>query len=133
VADDTLAVQAALVAALRADAGVQALVGQRVYDQAPRDAATPFVSLGPALGQPFEAQGLDAWEAVFTLDVWSRAPGGVEVRAIQAALFAALHHAALSVAGKALVWCRVADSRDVSEDGGELRHGITRVETMTHA
>jgi hypothetical protein len=42
----SLDLQKAVVARLKADAGVTALVGQRIYDRVPPDAVFPYVSLG---------------------------------------------------------------------------------------
>jgi hypothetical protein len=132
VADDTLGVLDAVIAHLRADAGVAALVGSRVFDQPTPGGVFPYIAVGPVFGQPVEAHLLDGWECVMTLESWSRGFGGVEVRQIMAAVEAALNGAALSVAGRFFVYARLLDSRDQSERGGELRRGSQRFGIMTH-
>lgn len=132
MADDTQGVLDAVIALLRADAGVAALVGARVFDQATPGGAFPYVSVGPVFGQPVEAQLLDGWACVVTLESWSRGFGGVELRAIMAAVQAALNGAALSVPGRDFVYARLLDSREQAERGGELRRAAQRFEIMTH-
>jgi hypothetical protein len=132
LADDTLPLQAAVVARLRAFPAVSALVAARVYDEPPGEAVFPYVSLGPIIGQPFEAQMIDGWEASITVDSWTREFGAAGLRAVMAAVYAALHNAPLSVAGRSLVMIRLTDQRDVSEMQTGIRHGIQRFETITH-
>ena len=47
VSDASLELQKAIVAALKADAGVDALVGTRIYDAVPMNATKPYVELWP--------------------------------------------------------------------------------------
>ena len=54
MSDSTLALQAAVVAALGADVGVQALVAGRIYDRARADVAFPYVSVGPSQAEPWD-------------------------------------------------------------------------------
>lgn len=133
MADSTLPVQAAIVAALKADAGVAALVGGRVYDRAPEDAAFPYLSIGPEIAQPFEAQALDGWEMSLQLDAWSRKPGRVECRQIMAASYAALHDAALSVAGEHLVMVVLELQLTMDDPDGVTTHGVQKFRIITES
>ncbi len=47
-----LALQKAVYAALVADDGVGALIGDRIYDGAPRDAVFPYVTIGRTTESP---------------------------------------------------------------------------------
>lgn len=135
MADSTLSVQAAVVAALKADAGVGAVVGDRIYDRAPGSATFPFVSLGPTLGgTEVETQGGEGWETVVTLDVWSRyAPGRKEAADALAAIHAALQNVDLSLSGFTVVMLRLIDSRLMSDEDGVTTHGVARYRIVTDA
>lgn len=130
--DDTLAVQAAVVARLRADAAVAALVGARVYDEPPGATTFPYLSIGPVLGQPFEAIGVDGWECSVTVDSWSRNVGAAPLRAIMAVVYACLHNATLSVAGRSTVMIVLSDQRDLNDLQTGTRHGVQRFDVITH-
>lgn len=102
-------VHEAVVAALRADAGLARLVGARVYGgEVPQTAGFPFVTVSPALGQTAaETVGSEDWETVVTVSAWARgARAEQEVHAIARVCTAALHMAALTVAGRTLVHIR---------------------------
>ena len=130
MADRTLEVQKAVIGALRAHAGLGALVGARVYDRAPQGEFEASVTLGPVFGQPVDAEGVDAWECVVTLDSWSRDYGSVELRQIMAAVVDALHLATLTLDAGTAAWCRLLDARTIREDQGETLHGVQRFEIM---
>ncbi len=63
-----LALQEAMVARLKADAGVRALVGARVYDRVPEKAAFPYLVLDGVTETPTPADGLA--EACTVAGVW---------------------------------------------------------------
>lgn len=132
MADDTLALQAAVVARLRADAGLLALVAGRVYDEPPQGALAPWVAIGPTFGQPFEAVELDGWETVITVETWTRDAGAAALRAIMAAVYASLHAAELTLSGRSFVYGRLLDQRDFGPDPGRWRRGQQRFEFITH-
>ena len=103
-----LALQAALVAALRANAGVSALVGARVYDEPPQGVVFPYVRVGSVDLRPLRMSGTCTDEDVlFSIEVHSRPVAGrVEASRIAHAIRLALDDAALVVAGFALEWCQ---------------------------
>lgn len=132
MADPTLALQAALVAALKADAGVSALVGARVHDRAPEGVTFPYLSLGPVRAEPFDAQATDGREIVWQLDVWSDGPGKVEALHIMAAVAARLHEGALTVTGFAFVMGVLLSQRTLAEPDGERTHGVMTFRFILH-
>jgi hypothetical protein len=76
------ALKAAVVAQLRADAGVAALVGPRIYDEVPSDsrgdqadAVAPWVYLGPVNLQRLEHGAAKAWVATMRLYCITLDPG----------------------------------------------------------
>lgn len=131
--DSTLEVQKAIVALLRGDAGVAALVGARVYDQAPASVAFPFVSLGPTLGQPaVETDGGEGFEVSVTLDVWSRSRAGrVEAAQIMGAVVAAMNNAEPALDSKTVVMLRLESQRLMLDPDGVTHHGVQRWTVVT--
>src|SRR4051812_241898 len=96
-----LELQAAIVAALNADATLQGLVGNppRIYQQAPGDGAwtLAYVTIGEAQNVPDLAECIDGSEIFVTLHVFSRGKGYEEAKRIVAAIEAALHDASLTL------------------------------------
>lgn len=90
-ADPALGLQAAIVALLKGDAGVTALIGTRVYDHVPSESTFPYVSLGPmqVLGDDIEDCG-DGSDVTVQIDAWSITVGYQEVKRIEAAVRNAL-------------------------------------------
>lgn len=131
MADRTLELQKAVIDALRADAAVGALVGDRIYDQAPQTQFEDHVSLGPSFGEPWDAQGMRGWRAVLTLDAWTRGVGRVACRRLMAAITAALHREPLILDAGTFVSGRLTDQRTVDEDMGQTVHGVMRFEFLT--
>jgi len=99
------AVQAALMAALVADSGVQAVFGQpaRVYDDETEAPTYPFARLERHECRPAGASGGDAYEHAITISVTSRYGGLREAKAALAALREAVDAADWSGAGRHIV------------------------------
>lgn len=97
-------VVAAVVAALQADAGVVALLGNpvRVWDQVPRGAEFPYVQLGPCETRPLRGDA-GAVEHGLVLNCVSRFAGAEEARAVAEAVEAGLEGLVLT----GLVGCEV--------------------------
>ncbi|TNF19143.1 MAG: DUF3168 domain-containing protein [Rhodobacteraceae bacterium] len=94
--------QRGLVAALKADSGVAALVAGRVWDEPKARPTHPYVRIGTIEVQPYRTTGCRAWLATFAIESHSRPQQGrVEAARIGAAVIAALNEneAALSVTG----------------------------------
>lgn len=92
MSDPALALQGAVVAALKADAAVTALAGDRVYDRVPGpDTAFPYVSLGPCDVVQNDATCIGGADVTLQIDVWSREPGFREAKALAGAVRTALH------------------------------------------
>lgn len=100
-----LALQAALVAALKANAGVAALVGARVYDEPPALVAFPYVRIGEIIINPVVTDGKKAFEATFGIEAYSRPVSGrVEATRIADAVMVALEDTAPSLVGFTVAW-----------------------------
>lgn len=127
-----VALRAAIHAALIADTALRAaLDGAHVYDEPPRDAAFPYVSLGEARISDVSGDGGVTQEHLLTLHVWSRQGGHREAHVITGALLQALDDAPLTPAGHRLVNLRfsIADIR--RESDGRTYHALVRFRAVT--
>ncbi len=125
------AAQAAVVTALRGDAGLAALVGVRVYDDVPDAALFPYISLGPEDWQPFEAACLDGAEGNMQIDVWSRSVGRVECKAIVERVAHILNtDDVLPVPGGGyrVTSLQVTMAQVMSDQAARSRHGVVQVQ-----
>ena len=94
--DPTYAVQVALVARLKA---LATAAGARVYDQPPKNAPFPYITIGPAQTIPIDELCSDGSDQSVQVDVWSRAVGFPEVKQIAGTVRAGLHLQSLTIAG----------------------------------
>lgn len=123
--DATLPVQAALVALLRGAAAVTALVGDRIYDVAPEEAAYPFISFGPRQALPFGNVRYDGCEVFVQLDLWSRKDrASIEGALLMAAVVAAIDRKTPAIAGWLLASLRVRGGLMQMDPDGVSAHGI---------
>ncbi len=126
-----LALQKAVYAALAADDGVGALIGDRIYDGAPRNAVFPYLTIGQTTQTDWSTGTEDGTEHRLTLDVWSRQGGKSECHAIADTIRVALHDAALALDGHALVNLRF-ETADIARDpDGITFHGRLRFRAVT--
>lgn len=125
------ALRAAVHAALTADpALVAALRGPKIYDEPPREAAFPYVTLGEMRIADFSA-GEPALEHQLTLHVWSRQGGQREAHVIAGALLQALDDAPLALAGHRLVNFRFGTADVRREADGRTYHALVRFRAVT--
>ena len=127
--------EAALAAAIRAaamdDAGVQALIADRFYDDPPPDVTFPYITLGRVESRPIDASEREALEHAVTLHVWSRHGGRAEALEVIAALRGCLHNASLGVEDRRLVLL-FALFTDIFRSGdGRTTHGVLRLKAIT--
>lgn len=128
--DHESALQKALVAALKGDAALAALLDGRVWDQAPQGAAFPHLLIGRCESRPLAADG-GGVEQALTLTAVSRFTGTEEAKAIAAAVRARLHEATLEADGVRTVSLRVAWS-DVARSGdGRRTWAVVRLRAVT--
>lgn len=122
------AVQAALMAALRRDAGVQAIFGARarVYDDETEAPAFPYARLERHECRPAGASGGEAQEHVITLAVASRYGGLREAKAALAALRAAFEAADWGGAGRHIVLAYVTYADAMRQFDRRAFRGIIR-------
>jgi hypothetical protein len=127
-----VALRAAIHEALRDDSALTAaLGGAHIYDEPPRDAGFPFVTLGEARLIDASSDGGETQEHQLTLHAWSRKGGHREAHVIAGALLQALDDAPLTLGGHRLVNLRfsIADIR--RESDGRTYHALVRFRAVT--
>lgn len=127
MSDPALALQGALVAALKAAAPVTALIGQRVYDHVPPNSQFPYVTVGDDQTLADHAECLEGSVEIHTnLHVWSRPaiPGKVEAKQIAGALVTLLNMAALTLSGYVLVLIEHETSHHLDDPDGITAHSV---------
>jgi hypothetical protein len=126
------ALRAAIYQALVADAALSAaLGGARVYDEVPRDAAFPYVTLGDARISDASGDDGPTQEHQLTLHAWSRQGGHKQAHVITGALLQALDDVALQPSGHRLVNLRFALADIRREADGRTYHALVRFRAVT--
>ena len=126
------ALRAAIHDALAADGALTTLLGgPRIYDEPPRGAAFPYVTLGEARVSDFSTGSEPGEEHQLTLHAWSRQGGHREAHLIAGALLQALDDAPLSLSDHRLVNLRFAVADVRRESDGRTYHALVRFRAMT--
>jgi hypothetical protein len=126
------ALRAAIHDALIADGALVAVLGgPKIYDEPPRAAAYPYVTLGEARVADYSTATEKGEEHQLTLHAWSRQGGHREAHLIAGALLQALDDAPLSVSGHALVNLRFAVADIRREADGRTYHAVVRFRAVT--
>ena len=128
--DHESALQKAVLAALKDDAAVGALVGGRVWDQAPEGAGVPHLLIGRCESRPVAADG-GGVEQRLTLTGVSRFAGSEEAKAMAAAVRACLHEAMLEADGVRTVSLRVVLSEVFRAGDGRRTYAVVRLRAVT--
>ena len=126
------ALRAAVHDALTANAALSALLGgPKVYDEPPRAAAFPYVTLGEARIADYSTGTEAGEEHQLTLHAWSRQGGQREAHLIAGALLQALDDAPLTLADNHLVNFRFAVADVRREADGRTSHALVRFRAVT--
>lgn len=124
--------RAAVHDALAANAALNALLGgPKVYDEPPRAAVFPYVTLGETRVTDFSTGTEAGEEHQLTLHAWSRQGGHREAHLITGALLQALDDADLALAGHTLVNFRFAVADVRREADGRTYHALVRFRAVT--
>ena len=127
-----VALRAAIHTALRDDNGLAAVLGNnRVYDEPPRNATFPYVTLGEARLMDSSGDGGETQEHQLTLHAWSRQGGHREAHMIAGALLQALDDAPLSLQENRLVNLRFSLADIRRENDGKTYHALVRFRAVT--
>ncbi len=102
--EPTLALQEAILAALKANSAVAAICGDHIFDRIPGDPNKPpppdlfpYVRIGEDQDVPDLAECIDGSEIFATVDVFSRAYGKPECKRLAGAVKRCLHAADLTL------------------------------------
>jgi Protein of unknown function (DUF3168) len=131
LADPSLQLQKALVARLKADAGLTALIDGRIYDAVPINAIKPYLSFGPFEVLPERGDCIDGAEVVITLDGWAAGPDTVQVKRLGAAVAIALDEATFTLdMPQRLVEMLVEPIRYLRDPDNITAHAVITVRAM---
>ena len=129
--EPSLALQAAIVATLKADGALALLIGERVYDRVPPPVALataptfPYVTVGDDQVSGAHAECLEGSTEVFaTLHAWSRAVGKGEAKRIAGAVVRALNYADLTLENYRLVLIEHDSTRHLDDPDGLTSHSV---------
>lgn len=130
--DPTYELAAAIIARLKADTMVAALVDGRVYDRPPDGAITPpYISLGPSDATTDGADCIDVLEVNLQIDCWSWGSGeafsSAQVRKLAGAVRASLHEAEFELTTNALATISHRITRYQREADGVTNRAIISV------
>jgi hypothetical protein len=126
------ALRAAVHDALKNNAALNTLLGgSKVYDEPPRGAAFPYVTLGETRISNFSSGDQFAEEHQLTLHAWSRQGGHREAHLITGTLLQVLDDAPLALAGYHLVNFRFAVADVRREADGRTYHALVRFRAVT--
>jgi hypothetical protein len=124
--------RAAVHDALTNDAALTSLLGgPKVFDEPPRSAAFPYVTLGETRVTDFSAGDEKGEEHQLMLHAWSRQAGHKEAHLIAGALLQALDDAPLTLADHRLVNFRFAVADVRREADGRTYHALVRFRAVT--
>ena len=126
------ALRAAVHDALSTDSALAALLGgAKVYDEPPRAAAFPYVTLGETRIADWSTGSDTGEEHQLTLHAWSRQGGHAQAHMIAGALLQALDDAPLTLADHRLVNFRFAVADVRREADGRTYHARVAFRAVT--
>lgn len=134
MANPDLELQGAIVARLKARAGLTAKVAQRIYDRPPTNAPFPYVEYGESQVIRDDVGCLKSNLIYVTIHVWSQYSGGFkELKEIIHEVVEALDEAPLVLPSHRLISIARQDTRHFKDPDEVTTHGVVefvaRVET----
>ncbi len=131
MSDPSLPLQAAIVARLKEFSALTSLVGNRVYDAVPTNAAKPYINLDQPQVLPDKASCLDGAEVSYPVHGWSNGPASVEIKRLGAAVVAALDEHDLVVNGHRVVVLELEQLQYLDDPDGITKHFIAIFRVLT--
>lgn len=125
-----LALHKALITHLKADAAVQTLIGDRIWDVAPPSPSYPHLLIGRSESRPVAADG-SGMEHLLTLTIVSRFQGAEEAKAALAAVRLRLTDAEPEADGLRIVSLGVRFSDVWRSPTGPRTYAVLRVRAVT--
>ncbi|MCK8779085.1 DUF3168 domain-containing protein [Rhizobium sp. NTR19] len=130
MASPSLELQGAIVSRLKASAALTALNKGRVYDAVPDNAVFPYVTVGEGDETSDDVDCVDGFEISLDIDVWSRATGFPEAKAISDEIRKALKTPDLTIPTNALVSFRHRQTRFLRDPDGLTSHAVMTFEAI---
>lgn len=125
MSEPSLELQGAIVAKLKADAAVTALIAGRVVDRVDPGLPKPYVVVGDDQVISAHADCLDGSTEVFaTLHAWSGLPGKRECKQVAGAVVAALNQKPMTVNGYRLVSIEHDSTAHLLDPDGVTSHSV---------
>lgn len=126
MSEPSLELQRVIIATLKADAAVNALIAGRIYDRVPSPETFPYVVIGDDQVSQAHAGCLEGSTEVFSsLHAWSRAVGKVEAKNIAGAVVTALNGAPLALSnGYRLVLIEHDNTQHLGDPDGITSHSV---------
>src|SRR5262245_43545893 len=122
MSDPSLELQSAIITKLKADAGVQAVVGQRVYFLVPPEPTMPYISLGTNQVLPDKADCIDGTEVYWQIDGWTQSQTAPVEKQISKAVVAALDDQPLTISNYAAIVVEIDRIDYLDDPDGITRH-----------
>ena len=127
-----IALRKAARARLAADTALTALLGGvKIYDEAPRAAAPPYITFGDAQARDLSSVSYRGAEQVLVLQVWSEQGGAREALDIADHAAALLDDAALTLDGHRLINLRLTALELTREAKGRFFRASLRLRAVT--
>ena len=126
-------IQAALIGLIK---GAQTEVGERVYDQVPRESegvpapTMPYVAIGDGQQLADDTSCQTGIDEYVDIHIWSAGPGKPETRRIADAIRDALHTKTMPVAGTSSCTAWVRGVRIFEDDDEVSWHGVVTVRIL---
>lgn len=129
------ALQTAMRAALEANADLIALMGNPppVYDRVPGDAGLPYIAFGDWKVEENDTADARIDSHIVMIDVWSAYAGLKQAKAIATVIEAALHGAAFTLDGHALIDLSYIASAFSQDQKEQTARATLRFRAMTQA
>lgn len=131
--DHSLALRRGIVAALKGSAEIAAIVGARVYDEAPAKPTWPFIRYGFPIETRVDADGWEGSSFALSVHVFAKGPGTDSTSGLAALVRKALHEKDFlidSSGGIALLqYSQTTTLRDTDEAGAY--HAVVQFDAVT--
>jgi len=126
--------QEAIFAALNADAAIGFMLAG-IYDEAPQEAAYPYLSMGESRFRNAGLKGTSGAEVNFDLIIWSNDPGQMQVKELMTAVETSLESAELTLSGHDLATLRLESATCVRQwnEAGSLYRGRLAYSALVYA
>lgn len=124
-------IQTAIYQRLTNFAPLQALVGQRIYDDVPQPTQFPYVVIGEDTSIDWSQDCTLGTESTITIHAWSRYYGRIEAKRILQAVYDGLNRYNLPITGADCVNLISEYQETFLDPDGITRHGVIRFRLLT--